>query len=95
MKKVSSKMAKQKIKERKLSQELLEQSGGVCQLCGRAPDFRGLSKHEIVFRSQGGDPLDKKNVKLLCGDCHDRAHGIKPFHPYSKEMQLHRKIKND
>lgn len=93
MRQVSKKMAVQKRKEKKLSRSLIEESGGLCQECGRSPDWRGLSKHEVVFRSHGGDPLDKKNVKLLCGECHSKAHGIKEFHPYSKETQLHKKVK--
>jgi hypothetical protein len=95
LKSVSTKKASQKHKERKLSQELLEESGGLCQECGQPPDFRGLSKHEVKFRSKGGDPLDKSNVKLLCGTCHDLAHGIHAFRPFSKETQLHRKPKQD
>ncbi len=37
------------------------------------PDWRGLQRHHVVFRSQGG-----KNGKTtyLCAKCHDFAHGI-------------------
>jgi 5-methylcytosine-specific restriction endonuclease McrA len=74
--KVSSKMRKQKVQEAKLTQELLENSNGVCALCGRAPDFRGLAKHEIVHRSQGGSAIDPNNTILICGRCHSKQHGI-------------------
>jgi 5-methylcytosine-specific restriction endonuclease McrA len=73
---VSKKMARQKIQERKLSQELLIRSGGLCERCKQSPDWRGLAKHEIIFRSQGGNPLDKTNTVLLCGKCHSAMHGI-------------------
>ena len=77
MKRISDKMAAQKVKERELSQKLLERCQGLCEDCGRAPDWRNLSKHEIVFRSRGGGPLDESNCLMLCGKCHSKRHGIK------------------
>jgi hypothetical protein len=76
LRKVSSKMRKQKVQEAKLTQELLENSNGVCALCGRAPDWRGFSKHEVVLRSQGGSATDPNNTVLICGRCHSKEHGI-------------------
>lgn len=69
-------MAKQKVKERILSQQLLSKCNGLCMDCGNPPDWRGLSKHEIVFRSQGGNPLEESNCILICGKCHSKRHGI-------------------
>lgn len=43
----------------------------VCSECGLRPDFRGLQKHHIIFRSQGG-----KETQWLCGKCHSLKHGI-------------------
>ena len=77
IKPVSKKRVKIKKQEIKLSQELLEQSNGLCMNCGQLPDWRGLSKHEKVFRSQGGNPLDKDNTILICAKCHSEKHGIK------------------
>ena len=77
LKPMSKKMRKQKAQETKLTQELLEKSNGVCALCGRTPDFRGFSKHEIVHRSQGGSATDPNNTILICGRCHSKEHGIK------------------
>ena len=77
MRSVSRRMAKQRKQERELSLTLLVRGGGRCQRCGQLPDWRGLSKHEKVKRSQGGDPLDPNNCELLCGRCHSREHGIK------------------
>lgn len=93
MKKISNKMVKQKKQEKELILKLLERCHGLCEDCGRLPDFRGLSKHEKVFRSHGGDPLASDNCLMLCGVCHSKRHGINEiqFRPYSKEMQCHKK----
>ena len=77
IKPISKKKAKQMRQERILEQEMLVQSGGLCNECHQPPDFRGLSKHEIVSRAQGGDPTDRENCDLLCGRCHSAKGGIK------------------
>jgi 5-methylcytosine-specific restriction endonuclease McrA len=73
---VSQKRQAQMKAEKELSKKMLDKCGGKCMKCGKLPDWRGLSKHEIIFRSQGGDPLDESNCQLLCGTCHDLIHGI-------------------
>ena len=70
------KRKRQLLSEKKLAKELLEICGGYCMKCHILPDFRGLSKHEIKMRSQGGDPTDKENCLLLCGKCHSAQKGI-------------------
>ena len=50
-------------------------SGGCCELCGQAPDFRGLHPHEDNHRSQGGE-LSLENSQMACGRCHSGEHGI-------------------
>lgn len=50
--------------------------GGLCELCGKPPDFRGLRPHEKKFRSRGGK-LSMENSKMVCGKCHSSEHGIK------------------
>ncbi len=71
MKRISAKMSAQKRKEKLLSLKMLQKCGGLCMICGRWPsDGYGLSKHEIVFRSHQGDPLDEDNCLLLCRECH-------------------------
>ncbi|GAH13105.1 unnamed protein product [marine sediment metagenome] len=50
--------------------------GGLCELCGKPPDWRGLHPHEEPHRSQGGK-LSLKDSKMLCGKCHSERHGIK------------------
>jgi len=76
MRQVSRKRAVVLRQERKLVQELLERCHGLCEECHELPDFRGLSKHEKIKRSQGGDPTDPNNCELICGKCHDLCHGI-------------------
>ena len=74
---VSRKMAAQKRQERELIQVLLVRRQGRCERCGMLPDWRGLSKHEKVHRSQGGDPLAPNNVQLICSKCHSERHGVR------------------
>lgn len=49
--------------------------GGICELCSKQPDWRGLHPHEYPFRSQGGKL--SMDSKMLCGECHSKEHGIK------------------
>lgn len=77
MKAISDKMRIQKAKERELSKQLIEECQGLCSDCGSPGDWRGISKHEIKFRSHGGDPLDRNNVLMLCGKCHSKRHHLK------------------
>lgn len=46
-----------------------------CEICNEMPDWRGLSRHHIKKRSQGGDN-NKENILWLCGKCHSKQHGI-------------------
>lgn len=48
---------------------------GKCQNCGKPPDFRGLAKHHIRFRSLGGKD-NRDNLTWLCGKCHSEAHHL-------------------
>jgi len=77
MRRVTRKRQYQLAQEKALTQQLLIRSNGQCEKCHEWPDWRGLSKHEIRHRSQGGDPLDPGNCLLLCGKCHSGAHGIR------------------
>ena len=65
MRQVSKKKQKVMYGERKLRRELLKRCNGLCEMCGKPPDFRGLVKHEKIFRSQGGDPLDPANCLMV------------------------------
>jgi 5-methylcytosine-specific restriction endonuclease McrA len=48
---------------------------GKCQKCGCSPDFRGLAKHHLTFRSHGGKDRED-NLIWVCGKCHAEYHGI-------------------
>lgn len=65
------------MRERELKLELFKRQKGKCARCGGTEDWRGWQKHEIIFRSQGGDPLDINNCELLCGKCGSKAHNIR------------------
>lgn len=56
--------------------QLMKRCKGLCEECGKPPDWRGLAPHHIKFRSQGGKDT-YNNLKMLCGKCHSKAHGIK------------------
>lgn len=75
IKKVSDKRRKQMSKERELTRVLFKKQNGLCAECGR-PLGWGSSKHEIQFRSRGGDPTSEENCQLLCALCHSAQHGI-------------------
>ncbi len=82
MKQVSDKMADQLAKERLLTAQLIIKQNGKCAKCGRSIVVNGklafgAAKHEKVFRSHGGDPLDIDNCEILCYTDHNLAHGIK------------------
>ncbi len=66
--------AKQKERNRQLAQ-IPPPINGRCQECGKLPDFRGLSKHHIEFRSACGSD-DLENLIWLCGRCSSKEHGI-------------------
>ncbi len=85
---VSKTKARQKRVEVELTQDLLEQCNGLCEVCGQAPDWRGLAKHEIRFRSRGGDPTDPLNCIMACGMCHDHRNYPSSGTPLSIEEQL-------
>ena len=76
MRQVSKKKRKQIEEEQEIRWDLIIRANGRCENCGELPDFRGLSPHEKVFRSQGG-VMSIENTVMLCGRCHSKAHRIK------------------
>ncbi len=85
---VSRAKARQKRVEVELIQDLLEQCNGLCEVCRHGPDWRGLAKHEIRFRSRGGDPTDPLNCIMACGICHDHRKYPVTGTPLTTEEQL-------
>lgn len=65
---VSLKKAKQMKEEAAFAHALKGACQYKCQFCGADyhNDIGNLDKHEIVFRSHGGDPLDRLNTVILC-----------------------------
>ncbi len=74
--KISKKKRAELPAERLIRAKLIDRCKGLCEKCGKPPDFRGLSPHERVFRSHGGK-MSLENSVMLCGVCHSKEHGIK------------------
>ena len=74
-----NRISKNKVAEKRIEDELraklLEEHCGLCMECHLPPDFRGLSLHHGIFKSQGGRS-EPGNVALICGKCHSRFHRI-------------------
>ena len=59
-------------------QKVLERDGNRCQICGWSPDDEDHpERHQpkihvdhIVSLSQGGSPLDSRNLMTICKECH-------------------------
>lgn len=47
--------------------------GETCERCGVRT---GIHAHHEKLRSRGGDDI-AENLRWLCGQCHDAAHGIR------------------
>jgi 5-methylcytosine-specific restriction endonuclease McrA len=73
---MSDKKRKQLGLEKELTRKLIIRQKGLCAECGKLLGW-GSAKHEIKFRSQGGDPTDENNTQLLCITCHGEKHGLK------------------
>ena len=76
LRKVSDKKRKQMSGERRLTGLLIIKQKGMCAGCGCKLGW-GAAKHEVKFRSHGGDPTDLNNTELLCLVCHGKKHGLK------------------
>jgi len=73
MKSLGKKGKRDKAELDAITPALKAKSGGKCMKCGKLPDFRGLSRHHLSYRSQGGNN-SSENVELWCGVCHDAEH---------------------
>ena len=74
---ISAKRKKQLLAENELKRKLYIKQDGICGCgCNRKleTDYFGWDKHELVKRSQGGDPLDENNCILLRRQCHMKEH---------------------
>jgi len=66
---------------------ILARSGGLCEnmiideagtyrRCCSPSDFRGMEKHHVIHRSQGGGD-EPENLMYVCAKCQSAQHGIK------------------
>lgn len=77
IKRCSSKRLRQLELESQLTEKIFIKQGCKCADCkATEPDWRGWVKHEVVFRSSCGSPLEEENCVVLCGRCHSKRHGI-------------------
>jgi 5-methylcytosine-specific restriction endonuclease McrA len=62
-----------------------QRAGGCCEVCGRpvklhVSEARSVweiaNVHEVKPRSLGGSAVDVTNTKVLCLDCHRKAHRL-------------------
>jgi len=72
---MSAEKRRELVRERELIAKLLVKQKGKCARCSK-PLGWASAKHEITFRSHGGDPTDEDNCILLCLECHMKEHGI-------------------
>ena len=76
MKQIGKKGAKDKKELAAITPALKDQSKGKCMKCGKLPDGRGLQKHHLEHKSQGGNNAIE-NVQLWCAPCHFGPDGHK------------------
>ena len=62
--------------QKRFKLQLYEEQGGMCEMCGLRYDIEHLESHHILSVSERPDlAFEKKNLVLLCHDCHRKAHG--------------------
>lgn len=67
---VSGKKRKEWEARRVIRMELLVERGPHCEAHTRVCKGVWSDMHELLARSQGGDPLDKANILCVCRPCH-------------------------
>lgn len=67
IRRISTKRAKQQ-RERVNHLRAVGADEAVCERCRFE---RATDAHELLRRSQGGDPTDLSGIRLLCRTCHD------------------------
>lgn len=63
---------------------LRDRADGRCEECRGPGDWRGLHPHHVKLKGMGGVrgaakkvSDSEENLRLLCGKCHSRNHGIR------------------
>jgi hypothetical protein len=54
--------------------QLLKERGPWCQAHTTVCRGAWIEMHELLARSQGGDPLDHDNILCICRACHEWIH---------------------
>jgi hypothetical protein len=67
---VSGKKRRELEQRRVLRMDLLTERGPHCEAHTRVCKGTWVDMHELLARSQGGDPLDKSNILCVCRACH-------------------------
>ena len=75
LRRISTERAELLKREKLLTGQLIIKQKGRCADCGK-PLGWGSAKHEIKFRSRGGDPTDEDNCVILCWLCHMARHKL-------------------
>ena len=71
---VSTKGRRRRALEKKLDLYLMiVRAEGLCEICGREPDWRGLSGAHIEPRNYTGSNDTAGNKLCACGRCHDHS----------------------
>ena len=70
----SSKRKQQQKKRRAVLQSLLRDRGEICEAETTVCTVLPVDAHEVLRRSQGGDPTDPSNIILVCRECHEWIH---------------------
>lgn len=57
---------------------VLQRANGLCERCGQAPDWRGLSIHHTKHKGMGGTIhlYLSDEMEAICGKCHSEEHGV-------------------
>ncbi len=65
--------------ERLVLERVRERAGGLCEICHKWLDFRGLSHHHDPPKRMGGTKhiYTESEITMRCGKCHSSAHGIR------------------
>lgn len=67
---------------------------GRCRLCGAAANVRGLTRHHLVPKGQGGDDIDE-NIVPLCGDGTRGCHAEVEYRTAGYRQRLRAKLSPD
>ena len=80
MRQISPKRAQRNRREAVVKKVIRQRANGLCEDCGKPPDWRGLAVAHRVFASKGqaSGALTLENGRALCYKCHnEHDHGLR------------------